>query len=268
MNNIFELKRFAKVLKSDISHYWMQSWMRFLSVLAIIPFVGFITSNADEGERVSFYLFIALTFALFTHFHIYGGVNNKKGGIDYVMLPATSLEKFVAMILLSAIVSPLLLLSAIFIVDTVMVALPIRYYSDNYISFDILFNDSNMESCAAYLVSMTIFIYGNLLFKKSKVAKTIMTIVAAVILVGSVGSVVTYNVAKSEIEKMQVMDDSVDQNVSVNIINKTYYVDDYEEDIFDAKYGWVIDLMRVLFYGALPATMLTLSYFRIRRMQI
>ncbi|MFI3239289.1 MAG: hypothetical protein R3Y22_01670 [Bacteroidales bacterium] len=268
MNNIFELKRFGKVLKSDISFYWLQERMRFLSVLATILVVGWLMSKASVEDRAIFFLVVALTYSLFTLFKVYGGVNNKKGGADYLMLPASSLEKFISMVILAVICSPILLILAMLAVDTLLVTISNDFYSNQYMSFADIFNQATLKIWVSYLVTSTIFIYCNLLFKKSKVAKTILSIVLASMIIGSIGSSIAYSAIRSEFDKMQVVDNSDNQNGLIQFDNKTYYVDGEENNFYEAKYGWITDFIWVLFYGVLPVTMLTLSYYRIRRMQI
>lgn len=274
MNNIFELKRFGRLLKSDISFYWSQQWVRFLSVVVAVPIVGLLVSKTSVEERGMFFIFMALTYALFTQFKVYGGVNNKKGGVDYLMLPASSLEKFISMVLLSAICLPILMILSIFAVDSLLVAIPWDRYYSQYISFADIFNENMQRIWLAYIVTATVFIYCNLLFKKSKAAKTVLVVIVATIIMSSASFAIIYKAAETEIEKLELVDKSEvssmtdSKNKFIYFEDKTYYVDDETSDILEAKYIWIVDVMEILFYGVLPVIMLTLSYCRIRRMQI
>lgn len=176
MNKIFNLRRFSKVLVKDLKEYYSKYG------LSIFVFVGcyfgwwLICTIIDEGvtmnERANFMHFIAIICIIIAPFKLYGDVNKQKEGVSFAILPTSSLEKLVSMMINCIVVTPILIYGLTYITDLVLSLLPFGEFSG---SLQFEFNHTEK-----YLLGMvffsSIFTFGNVLFQKRKASKTILSV--------------------------------------------------------------------------------------------
>ena len=126
MNNIFNFNRFGKVLVNDLKTKYITKFFTITGI-ALFPFVFVLISffRRDvpvymEGDLRCFLIFLFGTVIMFlAPFIIYGNVNRRKRGTDYIMLPASSFEKYLSMLLVCIVVVPVTAIAACFAVDAV-----------------------------------------------------------------------------------------------------------------------------------------------------
>ncbi len=177
MNNIFNFNRFGKVLVNDLKTKYITKFFTITGI-ALFPFVfvliSFFRSDVPvymEGDLRCFLIFLFGTIIMFlAPFIIYGNVNRRKRGTDYIMLPASSFEKYLSMLLVCIVVVPVTAIAACFAVDAVAATIfpsVIRGYSikwfNSYFDWDI------------YLIAVlysSVTILGNLVFRKHKIITT------------------------------------------------------------------------------------------------
>jgi hypothetical protein len=183
MNNTFNFNRFNKVLAYD--------WKRFIRNFGItllvwisMPVMFWVTSlvfNIEipvEAREIIIFGIVAITI-MSAPSRIYGKVNLPREGVGFAMLPATNLEKFFSMFLYCSLVTPAVTLVGSWLVDCLMTLLPFGGFKEIAMHEDFLRNISFSDFILLVVVLVTtvwaessIFMFGNMLFKRRKSGKT------------------------------------------------------------------------------------------------
>ena len=128
MNNTFNFGRFSKVFAYDL-HKSVQNYGLSFIVLALLPlltpllyglmslFFSFDWQVPGLIARCVIFILavacVSLTFAP----GVYGKITDKRYGSEYLMIPASSFEKFLSMTLITAVIVPLVFTIAYGLVD-------------------------------------------------------------------------------------------------------------------------------------------------------
>ena len=112
MNEVFDIKRFGKLVKFEIVNY-MPRFFKSLLIFASIIFATWmlsLTMDSDIWEEsraglIQILFTLAVTLAPFI---VYKDINNRKKGYMYAMIPASTLEKLFSMVILCVVIVPLL----------------------------------------------------------------------------------------------------------------------------------------------------------------
>ena len=108
-SNIFSFERFLKVLKYDLKMRVPAIGIFFL-VLLIIPHVLHQIMDFGNafpaGQRFDLYSVMCVFLVFFAPFKIYYAFRDKQGRTSFLMLPASTLEKFASMVLVSLVLVP------------------------------------------------------------------------------------------------------------------------------------------------------------------
>ena len=183
MSNKFSFKRFNQVLAYD--------WKRFIRNFGItllvwisMPVMFWVTSLVFDFElRVEFreviiFGLIAIT-VMSAPSRIYGKVNLPREGVSFGMLPATNLEKFISMFLYCSVLTPVLTVLGSWLVDCLMTLLPFGGFIEYIPLWDALSGVTFGEAVAMIvaliaivLAESSIFMFGNMIFKRRKTGKT------------------------------------------------------------------------------------------------
>lgn len=180
MNEFFDINRFFKLVKKESSerfHMMLKVSAIFAALLAgywlsIIVF-GSADASSSASSRASFIFFAAVLSMLIAPFNLYKSYNHRKGGIDYVLLPASVTEKYISMLINSVILLPLLTFCSLLIVDTAISSITPDIFKGFAIS-NLELGDKIAKGFVEALIMQLGFIYCNLLFRKYKVTKTLL----------------------------------------------------------------------------------------------
>lgn len=279
MSQTFDIKRFGKVLAYDIRRLSPRNFrsgertgnmginiISFAFMPVVISLVTILIGEQAAGVPVWVRWYILLFMAglmacLAPEVH-YNAVNQKKGGSYYAMLPASKLEKYLSMLLMTLVVCPLLTFCGAFVVDTLITLLPLHVNEGYLWQTDSLLGHFGINpyeglpaiySVRAYMVAIfgyilfaMAFVFGNTLFRKSKTALTMLCLFG----IGFVVSVVSVLVTAWLVADLGIEIDLADRvmNVATGSI-----------------YGWVNNIglgMQVL----LITLLVYYSWRRIKRM--
>ena len=117
-NDIFNFSRFGKYFASDIRTCWSNFGLSLLTIALLFPVATyFITTvfnfvinsvwdGPDMGLRVFVFVVALLCMIITMPVKCYGRITEKQYGSSWLMLPASRLEKFVSMFLLTCIIVP------------------------------------------------------------------------------------------------------------------------------------------------------------------
>lgn len=183
MNNSFDFKRFGLVVAYDRKRYFRNFGITLI-VWISVPIMFWVSSLVFGFElpvevRESIIFFVVAMTLMSAPSRVYGKANLPREGVSFAMLPATSLEKFFNMFLYCSIITPVVALLGSWLVDSLMTLLPFGGFKEFSMMDDFLRNISFGDfmmlivslTTAAWAVS-SIFMLGNMVFKRRKTAKT------------------------------------------------------------------------------------------------
>ena len=221
MNDIFNIRRFGKYFTADarscVANFGLS--MLLISLMGLIVYagtiiMGLIIKGQWDGPALGFRIFtlivclIVLTLTM--PVKCYGKITEKKYGTQWLMVPASSLEKTLSMILMNAIVIPAAVCLVYLGVDSILCVmdgtcgtsiagsmksvldrfLEISVASESDISqFPALAHFIKQVSCPLLYVDdiiqmFLITLLGAVLFKKGKTSKTILFFIAITTVLG------------------------------------------------------------------------------------
>lgn len=220
MNNTFNINRFGKVLKHDGLNFF-PNMILALAILWAIPVIIYLftslipsddTSHVfDAFSRINIISFIKKIVIIIAPVRLYKYCNDSRQGITYAMLPASTLEKFLSMVIYCVIVTPIIYIAGALVIDSLLAlfhgpynGFAVAYYFDSFAQFDhsieksqLVFNEedalllfNSISSTYMLIIGLlgtlmlsSIFMFGNMIFKKHKTAKMIgILILLAIIL--------------------------------------------------------------------------------------
>lgn len=174
MNNTFSFERFLKVLRYDFKMRVPAFGVMFL-VLLITPHV--LHQIMDFGnsfparQRLDLYSVMSIFVTFFAPFKIYSAFRDKQGRTSFLMLPASSLEKFAGMVLTSLAMLPAFVLCT-FLLDALFCLL----FSGQYGSVVTVDCGFLAKGALGLFCIAGAAILGNTLFKKGAPGKTLLCI--------------------------------------------------------------------------------------------
>lgn len=204
MSNTFNFKRFVKYLTYDLVIAWRKSGINVIAT-AMLPLWFYIIfqvfSLIFEGHLSNFHVIgiivaYAISFVITSiacPVKLYGGITKKKTGTDWLLIPASSFEKFLSMVLVCCIAVPILWFGTIAACDGLMelclpkydgMGLPVVFeylekalgaFSAGAAKFVVgSYATTYLNWCANVLT----FALGAIFFRKNKVVYTFLTLMA------------------------------------------------------------------------------------------
>lgn len=215
MNNVLSPKRFGKYLCYDLENAWNNFGLSLI-VLGLLPaiifvvfqlfsliFNGHVTINDDAVMPMRFLSGIICVVVGFIIFPTkgYGSVTKKRAGSSFLMLPASTFEKWLSMMIVLCLAAPLCL-GALYIGSDTLLGLvfPNSYgtpivkmpfnemFSEVEMPVDLNINFSGI-AWGNWASSTLFFLLGAMIFKKGKVGKTILALFALSIIISTAMSV-------------------------------------------------------------------------------
>lgn len=207
MSNTFNFSRFGKYFVYDLKRQWKNIGMLML-IFSLFPiifymiymffaalfdgglmkiFIGLEIDGPAGGTRFGVFAVMSTIFVMLFPSRAYGEITNKAKGSEWLMLPASRLEKFTSMMLISLVVIPLVYVVVYFLSDA-FVCLLDKSCGDSLMSFrinkEIGSSDFVIPANGFWILASTIvgnaivFLLGGLIFKKWKVVGTVLVLFA------------------------------------------------------------------------------------------
>ena len=266
MNETFDIKRLWKLMQYEVVNYIPNFFKSLLICASVIAAVWIVSLTFDasimqfgraELVNVLFMLAIALS-----PFIVYKDMNNRKKGYFYAMIPASTLEKLLSMVVLCVLIVPLLTYAVLTGTDLLLwllskVGIGSFLYMDFYNPFTVgeIVDDEYLLpciypvfDCILYMVNIIAYtIMFNTIFRKNKVLKTIL-----------------FNMAMSFAFVILTA-------VVVNVTTPEFW-----EDMFEGVVEWLDEKTDVQLFGYLMTAcrcltilmsmaFLSITYFRIKK---
>jgi len=187
-NSILNFNRLVSTLHQDLSTNF---WKILLAAEAlwgvlVISLLYFNAVNKNFNLHDKYYTFVLVFVGLFVASISFGELNDKKKGHFFLILPTSSLEKFLSRFIFSTI-GYLLLINLVFYTAS-LCAYGIDFYLFN--KTQILFNITNPSMITAMLVFLilhSLFFFGAVCFRKLAFLKMILVISGLILLATIIG---------------------------------------------------------------------------------
>ena len=194
MNEIFDIKRLGRLIKYEVINYipnFFKSLLIFSSVIAAV-WIFSLTVDFDVCPHSRAGLVMALfTLAIIlSPFIVYKDMNNRKKGYIYAMIPASTLEKLLSMVVLCVIIVPLLTYAVLTATDLLLwllskagigTFLHMEFYNPFTIvefvdlkGYQLPYIYPVFDSIIYFVNLIAYTIMFNTIFRKNKVLKTIL----------------------------------------------------------------------------------------------
>lgn len=268
MNETFDIKRLGKLVKYEVINYIPNFFKSLLIFASVIAAIWIFSLTVDEpimsGGRNGVVNSLFALATMLSPFIIYKDMNNRKKGYIYAMIPASTLEKLLSMIVLCTFIVPLLSYAVLTATDLMLWLLSqmgvgsfkdmVFYnpfadsmakvvYSQDGLSYSLPVFDSLLYTMCT--ISYTIMF--NTIFRKNKVLKTIlfnMSMVFAFVII----SAVVINATSPEFW-VELFED---------------ILPDFESMTFESAMRWMFVVERCV--GILLTVLfLSITYFRIKK---
>ncbi len=194
MKKIFSFDRFLKYFKYDLVNAKSNFGLSLL-ILGFLPLMAFIVANLISiiftGEWVENSIGTGISAtsmsvafiisSIILGLKLYGNLTDKKAGSNWIMIPASTFEKFLSMFLIVFIIVPACLAALLVISDLILSLLPgytsvsswFKTISSTLADNGFIVNYIPMMWLMWAQYALT-FLLGAILFKRAKVGKTIL----------------------------------------------------------------------------------------------
>lgn len=206
MNDNFNFRRFGKYYESEIRFLISNKGISLLSI-GLIPVIAFVVtflfgSVFSDYEYMSISSrwvvagFSAVIFAVWTPSNMYGYITELRAGSNYILVPASTLEKTLSMLLNMLIVIPLgtaalYLLSDIATTlvtgNSLDISLAANLFSSEIFSLRIFTEWVTTSGIFNTMNGLLLFLLGALWFRKHKIAMTLLSLLGLNILLSFIG---------------------------------------------------------------------------------
>lgn len=207
MDNTFKISRFGKYFVYDLKRQWKNLGMLML-IFALFPiifymiymffaamfdgglmkiFIGLEIDGPAGGTRFGVFAVMSTIFVMLFPSRAYGEITDKAKGSEWLMLPASRLEKYVSMMLVTLLVIPIMYI-VVYLLSDGLVCLFDKSCGGALMSFrindllrttDIIIPANGLWIIIANTVQYAIiFLLGGLIFKKWKVVGTVLVLFA------------------------------------------------------------------------------------------
>ena len=266
MNETFDIKRLGRLIKYEVINYipnFFKSLLIFASVIAAVWIFSLtVDFNACPHSRAGLVNALFVLAIVLSPFIVYKDMNDRKKGYIYAMIPASTLEKLLSMIVLCVVIVPLLAYAVLTATDLLLWLLSktgigpflhmefynpftaVKLVDDEYLLPHIY----PVFDSIIYFVNLIAYtIMFNTIFRKNKVLKTIL-----------------FNMAMSFAFVILTA-------VIVNITTPEFW-----EDMFEGLVEWLDGKTDVELFGYVMTTVrcltilmsmafLSITYFRIKK---
>lgn len=217
INNIFNCKRFGKYLVSDLTRCGANFGVSFITITLAGVLAYLVAGTVSMATGSGWYSSNALIRTIYIGISAvilicsmpakcYGFITDKRAGANWLMLPVSTTEKFVSMLIITMIIIPAAFLAGVLLLDWLIVALDPNLDTTIIGGMKELFSvlsaiaaeDSevnaflteNIANCKIFLTSIDdiatwilMFLLGALYFKKNKATKTVLAWIGSCIII-------------------------------------------------------------------------------------
>jgi len=189
MKNIFDGKRFMSLLQKEAYDFRNQCLGLILGVTSAILSIFLLFVISDNGTfekysqaRIVLINVLVYVAVLLAPFQLYKRYNHKVYGVNYFMLPASQLEKWLSMFFYCVIVTPIAVILIFALIDLCLYP----FFPSTEKTLWITFSDTSiihnfhrikfLNTLITLFAFQSLMFLGNIWFQRAKVRKTIVAI--------------------------------------------------------------------------------------------
>ncbi len=187
-NNILNFNRLVSTLRQDFSTNLRKILLASEALwgVLVISLLYFNAVNENFDLHDKFYSFTLVIVGLFVASISFGELNDKNKGHFYLILPASSLEKFLSRFVFSTI-GYLFLINLVFYTASLCAyGLDLFLFNQKQILFDIS-NPSMITAMLVFLIIHSVFFFGAVYFRKLAFLKMILIISGLILFTTIIG---------------------------------------------------------------------------------
>ena len=191
MKEIMDFNRFGKYFVSDLKSCAVNYGysLTLICLMGVIIYIGTVSmgllfngswGGPTEAFRSNVFWMSMFVMAVTMPVKCYGGLTEKKTGSQWLMIPASKLEKFLSMVLITAVFIPMIALGVTLGLDALLCAVD-QTCGDSIISSMKTANAIHDDSAQTInsIISLALsFLLGAIFFKSSKTVKTFLVLFA------------------------------------------------------------------------------------------
>ena len=149
-----------------------------LIVWSCIPVLFWVTTlifdfKMDPDGRIGTIAALVFSVLMFVPSKVYGKANLPREGVSFASLPATNAEKFFSMLIYCSVVTPILVGLGSWAIDTLLALLPFGGFNGLVALPKSELGMLLVTIACSVLMFSSIFVFGNMIFKRRKAGKTI-----------------------------------------------------------------------------------------------
>lgn len=262
MNNTFSAKRFGNYFLYDLRRLWAGAGLPLL-ILSLMPLILWFFTGVygvlithhwvlpPLDARIACVVAAMFIGSLMLPSRVYGYLTDKRAGSEWLMIPASRLEKFLSMILVTIVVIPL-----VFVCLTLLSDGALSLFSKDYgmLLSQLNLNEAmKLESDDIHIAGggwwfvyfwvsgvLLEFLLGAIFFKKQKVAKTILVLLG----IGFVFSSIVIPLIVNDILDIEGLADMVADWVEANMHQMEFWINFF----IDASYALRVGVLGLLIW--------------------
>ncbi len=267
MNNVFDIKRFGRYLAYDLNNArntfgvsaltigLLPLILLFFNTLFGLVFTGSVPQVVLPA-KMAILAFSFIIVAISGPVKLYGHLTERKSGSDWLMIPASSFEKFLSMALMVCIVLPVIVFGLFSICDLLLSWIvpiygesAVRQIGSGLSQFFMNSSDLGMVyftpggaaagTWMSWCIGVLPFALGAIIFKRGKAAKTILCLIGINMLLSLIAAIVFKSVDFSNFEA-------------------------FFENLTVEKAGFWVNFLINAIYFVVVGGLLTALYFRVR----
>ncbi|MCK9629088.1 MAG: hypothetical protein M0R37_10920 [Bacteroidales bacterium] len=228
MKDNFSFKRYQMLLTKELKER-SSIILKLAGIMSLVIFGIWLTSILITGGKEISPLFrfgmmstLLVVAMIIAPFNLYKSYNHPKKGIDFALLPASVCEKYLSMLTIVVIITPLVIILSLVLTDIFLSLITPSVFPG------FAFNANNLgkidiSSIYEIFILQWGFIFGNFLFKKSKVTKSIFTAIGIYLVLGLILASTVKVVYAEEINQMasfSVQINSLDDLLNSPVLEK------------------------------------------------
>lgn len=253
-NNVFNIARSGHLLVRQLGFSTNGLMIGFGAVTGILIFILSMTiifghvnmsSNIFYGTIMPYFFIMGYIFTS----NIYSELRHPQRGYQYLILPASTLEKLMIPWLISSILYVLTSIIALFIINTILIICS-GLIGGNHVPLFNPFALDVLKMFAVYMVTQPIFVLGAIYFRKNNFLKTILALFLIGFIIVLYVGISASLIINHDLHGMNFGNNDIPDNVQFFFVNK------------------FTPVVKVIFWGFLAPFFLLISYFRLKEREV
>lgn len=250
--NIINGSRFRRMITVEVYQRWKMYFLSGLMVaglLLVYSFLRILGSNPVSGSECIFFFRLNLFVGIIVASTVFDELNTPAKATSYLMIPASTEEKFLSKLLLSTLFYLLYTAAVIFVASLAGASLAYLHLGTGFSLFNPVAEET-LSVLGGFIFFHSIFFFGAVFFKRMYFFKTILAIIAMGV-IATFLMIVTLSVLGRNVdpEMLNTMFQSLFSNHAENLIR-------------------FLSVLRDVLAIAMPAVLYVWAYVRFRRKEV